>query len=66
MAPAASSLRSLLFPSVTQTAVPSKTAPCGPKNPAVTVVTVHGIEAPGVTIETEPIPFAVHTRLRRT
>jgi hypothetical protein len=25
-------------------------------------VTVHGIEAPGVTIETEPIPFAVHTR----
>ena len=30
--------------------------------PAVTVVTVHGSEAPGVTIETEPPLFAVQIR----
>src|SRR5262249_36101026 len=53
--PFASSLRSFPGdpPSVTQMFAPSKTTPVTAMvNPAVTVVTVHGMEAAGVTIET--------------
>src|SRR5262249_26293298 len=46
--------------SVTQTLLPSKMAPKTAPKPVVTVVTVHGTVAPGVTIETEA-PFVVQT-----
>src|SRR5262245_50633100 len=62
-APLASSLSSRPgeATSVTQTLLPSKTAPfnCRPMD---TVVTVQGIVAPGVTIETVPLPLAVQIR----
>src|SRR5262249_61811707 len=56
IAPPESSFRSVPAPkAVTQTFEPSKRAPRSWKEkPAVTVVTVHGMEAPGVTIDTEP------------
>src|SRR5215813_5373720 len=47
--------------SVIQTLLPSKTAPMTAPNPVVTVVTVQGGAAPGVTIDME-LPFAVQTR----
>src|SRR6476469_4763043 len=63
-APAGSSFRSVpALKSVTQTFDPSKTAPSSRLNPAVTVVTVHGIVAPGVMRETVPDWFAVQIRL---
>jgi hypothetical protein len=43
--------------SVTQTFVPSKTAPARVENPVAIVVTVQGRETPGVTIETLPVPM---------
>ena len=54
--------RVLALMSVTQTFDPSKTTPKGVMNPAVTVVTVQGIEAPGVTIETEPVRIRSRSR----
>src|SRR5262245_30828238 len=54
IAPAPSSLKTFCAVlSVTHTLDPSKTIPVGPANPAVTVVTLHGMVAPGVTIEIE-------------
>src|SRR5262249_6850789 len=66
MAPELLSFRSVpRRASVTQTLDPSKRAPIGPDEPTptVNVVTVQGIEADGVMIETEPgaPPFAVQT-----
>src|SRR5262249_7796089 len=49
--------------SVIQTFAPSNTAPSGAEKPTVTVVTVHGSDTVGVTIETEPgTSFAVQIR----
>src|SRR5262245_63341304 len=51
--------------SVTQTFAPSKRAPTGRLNPVVTVVTVQGMDAPGVMIETDFVEndwLAVNTR----
>src|SRR5262249_43426395 len=65
MAPEPSSFRSVpAASSVTQTFAPSYRAPVKLRNPVVTVVTVQGSEAPGVTIETDPgtPEFAVHNR----
>src|SRR5262249_22308979 len=42
---------------------PSKTIPRSAVNPVVTVVTVQGIVAPGVTMETDPLVLAVQIRL---
>src|SRR5262249_53316532 len=52
MAPAPLSLKRLpAVWSATQMLAPSKTTPVGSEKPVVTVVAVHGIEAPGVRIE---------------
>src|SRR5262249_44023433 len=53
MTPAGSSLKTKLV-SAAQTLPPSKRMPATAEKPAVTVVTRHGIVAPGVTMETEP------------
>jgi hypothetical protein len=54
IAPAASSLRSVpAKSSATQTFVPSNRGLMGLANPDVTVVTVQGIEAAGVTMDIE-------------
>src|SRR5262245_6497696 len=58
MTPLASSLNTLpAAGSTVQTFDPSKTFPQGLVNPVVTVATDHGIEAPGVTIDTDPPPL---------
>ena len=62
-APAESSFRRAFpFRSVTQMLAPSNSMPNGLLKLPGTVVTDHGIVAPGVTIETEPDVFAVQTR----
>src|SRR5262245_8366980 len=61
-APLGSSLSNLPgLETVTQTLVPSKSGLWGRPEPVVTVVTVQGIDRPGVTIETE-LEFVVQIR----
>src|SRR5262249_37840361 len=63
--PAALSLKSeAALSSVTHTLAPSKRAPLGLVKPEVTVVTVQGMVAPGVTIETEGTTVGAATQKR--
>ena len=54
--------RPLPFRSVTQMLAPSKRMPIGLSKSPETVVTAHGVVAPGVTMDTEPDVFAVQMR----
>src|SRR5262249_41577655 len=62
IAPLESRRRRVPPPSVTQVFVPSQRMPTGFEKPSVTVVTLHGSVAPGVTIDTDPPEFAVQIR----